>query len=235
MNMMRNKCGIRILSVAALLIALSACTRDCLEDGIYGYLGVSITSFVDMEDLTKSSLPESDYPTYNISLYKGSEQIWKTTYDNFLSDVRYNRVQAGVYTVEVESCTESQAEIGNGRMRMMGKSPVEVRAGRRSEVDIQCEMANARVTLAIAPEFAAEIVNTGASVTDGSRKIAVESIDTQHLLERAFYYNVDDNGKKELVFTVTTGITSIDKVKTFEIPVTVVGGEWNKITLKNKQ
>ena len=94
-------------------------------------------------------------------------------------------------------------------------------------------MANARVTLAIDPTFAADLSNTGASVTDGKRKISLEIVDTEHVLEIAVYYNVGADGTKNLVFTVTAGIISIDKVKAFEVPVCAEGGKWNKVTLKN--
>ena len=94
-------------------------------------------------------------------------------------------------------------------------------------------MANARVTLAIDPVFASDLANTGASVTDGKRKISLDVVDTDHLLERSVYYNVGADGTKNLVFTVTAGIISLDKVKAFDVPVRVEGGKWNKVTLKN--
>ena len=226
----RNKIAIFI---AGLLVCIfGSCTKEAVAE--YGYISVSVSTDVEIEDAaTKSEqLPESSYSEYNIALYNGETLVWKTKYDVFLSDVQYNRIPAGTYTLEVENCTEDDAEIGNGRMRLFGSEQITVVAGRTSHADILCQMANARVTLAIDQDFASDLSNTGASVTDGKRKISLETVDTDHVLERAVYYNVGADGTKNLVFTVTTGIISIDKVKTFEVPVSVEGGKWNKVTLK---
>ena len=231
---MRTKGNKLTIFIAALLVCvLGSCTREIVAE--YGYVSVSVSTDVHIEDAaTKSEqLPEASYPEYNIALYKEGEQLWKTKYDVFLSDVQFNRIPAGTYTIEVESCTEAEAEAGNGRMRLLGSEQITVVAGRTAQADILCQMANARVTLAIDPVFAAELSNTGASVTDGKRKISLEVVDTDHVLDRAVYYNVGTDGTKDLLFTVTTGIISLDKVKAFDVPVCAEGGKWNKVTLKN--
>ena len=231
---MRTKGNELIIFIAALLVCvLGSCSRETVEE--YGYISVSVSTDIQIEDAaTKAEqLPEASYPEYNISLYKNGVQLWKTTYDVFLSDVQYNRIPAGTYTIEVESCTETEAEVGNGIMRLLGSEQITVIAGRTAQADVVCQMANARVTLAIDPTFAADLSNTGASVTDGKRKLSLEVVDTDHVLERAVYYNVGDDETKNLVFTVTAGIISLDKVKAFDVPVRVEGGKWNKVTLKN--
>ena len=233
MRMRTNGYILATFMTGLLVCIFGSCTKEVVAE--YGYISVSVSRDVEIEDAaTKSEeLPESSYSEYNIALYKDGEQLWKTKYDVFLSDVQYNRIPAGTYTLEVESCTEADAEIGNGRMRLLGSEQITVVAGRTAQADILCQMANARVTLAIDPTFAADLSNTGASVTNGKRKISLEIVDTEHVLERAVYYNVGADGTKNLVFTVTAGIISIDKVKAFEVPVCAEGGKWNKVTLKN--
>ena len=233
---MRQRSNKLYIFMALLLACVSgACTKESVTG--YGYISLSVATYIDVDDaVTKSEpLPESSYSEYNISLYKDGVMLWKVSYADFLAYVQYNRVVAGSYVLEVESCTETDAEVGNGKMRLVGSEAFDVIAGRTADVDILCQMANARVTLAIDPAFAPDLANTGASVTDGRRKISLEIVNTEHALERAVYYNVGSDGMKNLVFTVTTGVISIDKVKTFEVPVHAEGGKWNKVTLKNKE
>lgn len=232
--LMRIKRNIKAIFMTGLLVCIfGSCTKEAVAE--YGHISVSVSTDLEIEDAaTKSEqLPESSFSEYNIALYNGEEQLWKTKYDIFLSDVQYNRVPAGIYTLEVESCTEEEAETGNGKMRLFGSQQITVVAGRTADADILCQMVNARVTLAIDQDFASDLLNTGASVTDGKRKLSLEVVDTDHVLERAVYYNVGDDETKNLVFTVTAGIISLDKVKAFDVPVRVEGGKWNKVTLKN--
>lgn len=232
--MRQNNYRILIFISSLLICVFGSCTKEGVSE--YGYLSVSVATEVDFDEAaTKAEpLPELSYPEYNIALYKDGEQLWKTKYDDFLADIQYNRIEAGTYVVEVENCTESEAEIENGRMRLVGVQQVTVTAGRTAQADVLCQMANARITLAIDPVFAADLVNAGASVTDGKRKISLDVVDTEHILERSVYYNVDATGTKDLIFTVTAGILSIDKVKTFDVPVRAEGGKWNKVTLNRE-
>lgn len=222
-----------------LLIAVSvSCVRQSETDEQYGFIGLRLEVDAHVEEVTKAhDLQESDYSEYNVSLYKDGMQLWKTTYDEFVSDVSYNRVEAGNYYLEIESCTEEEAEVGNGILRYCGGAPVTVVAGRTSDAPVLCKMANARVTLALDPSFAAEIVDSkaGASVTDGRRKISLETVDVQHLPERSVYFNVGEDNTLTVTFTVTMGIVATQELKSFELSVDLEGGQWNKITLVKKQ
>ena len=233
---MRIKTRIFVAALVAAICSVSCGRVEPDHDG-YGFLSLSLDIDTDIEDLTRATtVDQADYSAYNVALYRGETQLWKTTYDRFVSDVAFNRIPAGEYVIEVESCTAEDADNGAGKMRMYGSESVTVEAGKTSDASVSCTMANARVTLAMSPEFASAIVegSIGASVTDGVRKIAISGIDQQHLLERAVYFNVDLPSGKTVTFTVTAGIAENQKLKTFELPVTLKPGVWNKVTLNQK-
>lgn len=216
------------------LMSVFACTEFGYED-VYGSFELNVSVDMQVEDAVRSSVMEQeDYSDYNVTLYKDGEMLWKTTYDVLIADKSYNRVPAGVYTIEVESCTESEAEHGNGKMRLMGQKEFSVDAGRTSSPSVLCKMVNARITLAYDGSFSLLFEYPGASVTDGKRKLVVPDITGEHSLDKAFYYNVSPEGVLDIVFTVTAGFITTQEIFSYDVPCTVRGGIWNKVDLKLK-
>lgn len=224
----------RSILILLSLVSFLACTKIGQDDG-YGMFELDLSVDMQIDEAVRSTaLDQADFSDYNVSLYREGQMLWKTTYDVLMTDKSYNRVPAGNYTIEVESCTEAEAETGYGRMRLVGSEEFSVVAGRTSSPSVLCEMANARVTLAYDDTFISYFEFPGASVTNGVRKLAVPELTGEHSLEKAFYYNVSSEGSMDIVFTVTAGVITTQEIFSYEVACEVKGGRWNKIDLKLK-
>ncbi len=136
-----------------LAIALTAlsCNRIEPETVQYGEISVALGE-PDVEVVTKAATPldknSEEAKKYLVTIYEKStgEDRFSSSYYDFEKAVL---PLGSTYYVVAETCTETEAEIGNGQMRVTGTSAdVELNAGNMSvEVPISCTLVNGKISV----------------------------------------------------------------------------------------
>ena len=234
-----------LTSLAVIFLTLASCTKEDRAEG-YGCLDVSLRTDVAIEDATKApeQLPESDYADFTIMLYDASDvKVWETSFDAFAANRdNIQRIPAGTYTVYVENCTAEEAEEGIGRPRIAGSQEFVITAGRTTTATVACTVINAKITLAYDDDTvttdheneskARVLYPAGLSISDseGSRKISL-TLSASHDEVNAIYYNVGDDGKVSLTYTLVAGVYADNSIMRYDVPFTAEQGKWNKVTM----
>lgn len=242
---MKMKIDICRLTAVFMVLSLISCTKEATGDG-FGYLDLSLLADVSIEDVTRTpeTLPEADYQDYVVMLYSDDGNLlWEGTYEAFAANQdNVQRVPAGTYTVYVESCTAEEAEEGMGKPRLAGSQEFVITAGRTTTATVACTVINAKITLAYDDDTvttdheneskARVLYPAGLSISDseGSRKISL-TLSASHDEVNAIYYNVGDDGKVSLTYTLVAGVYADNSIMRYDVSFTAVKGKWNKVTM----
>lgn len=141
----------KILFATAMAIMIVACNSVRVDSPVrYGEISVAIAGEPDVEVVTKAPEtldPESDEAgKYIVRIFNSSGAMqYEAGYDVFEAQ----RLPLGTYYVTAENCTEAQAEAGNGRMRLYGRSQnVTLSPEQLSQTaTVGCTVANAKVSV----------------------------------------------------------------------------------------
>ena len=135
--------------MATLLLAV-ACQTEKIDPSMdYGTLDVTLSGEPSVEVEVKSQqLSASEAASYNISIFDKNDV-------NKYGPVKYSAFEAqvlpmGTYYVTAESCTEAEAENGNGKKRLAGKSAdITLTPSAISQTaNVECAVTNALVSVA---------------------------------------------------------------------------------------
>lgn len=194
---------------AALLAA--SCNSAMIEDPVqYGTLSVSLAGEPEVDVVTKGTeLSATEAADYDVAVCSDS---WC---ENTVSGpVKYSSLaegfvlQEGTYYVWAQSCSEKAAEVGNGCMRLEGtSSAVEVKAGITARAELECKVANAKVTVAFDSSVAENFENgfltvTLTQVTSDPNRILTA---TDYGKENVFWFNAGSIVNYAISGTTKTG------------------------------
>lgn len=155
--------------ISAVLLAVS-CNNAMIEDPIqYGTLSVSLAGEPGVEVVTRGTELSADKAkNYDLAVYDNPDCSGTPV----SGPVKYSEVNGGfilpedTYYVWAQSCSPGVAETGNGCMRLVGKSnAVEVKTDITNSAVVECEVANARVTVAFDSSVAENFENESLTVT----------------------------------------------------------------------
>lgn len=138
--------------IAAALTAVS-CNEIRIDGPIgYGELVLALTGDPAVDVITKAELTPDQAAGYNVWVCDESGNLFGDKV-KFSSSIT---VPAGTYRVWAESCTEEEAENGQGCVRYLGNSgetAVNVTAGGSTGVTVECSVANALVEVIFDPSI----------------------------------------------------------------------------------
>ncbi len=205
-------------SYAFFLSLLSVSCTSPTEDVhvLYGQLSVSLAQ-PEVQVVTRAAetLPVDDATAkdYVVSLYNAVGELKHSdTYDKFGNQ----KLPFGTYYVTAQNCTEAEAEEGNGRMRLYGRSAdVELtQENLIQEVSIECDVQNAKFTVAFSEEAANNLddLQVVLSRTSPARTITVSKADG----ETECWFNPG-----EVVYTITGSFRGKQLTKTGNVTLDV--------------
>ncbi len=159
----------------------------------YGEISVAIAGDPEMEVVTKAGTvvdPSSDEAAnYIVRVYNqaGEQQGEETGYKDFGT----RQFELGTYYLTAEDCTEAQAEEGNGRMRLSGRSDdIALSYQNLSQtVEISCTVANAKVSVQFDESVQGRFSDLKAVLTGGTtsgRTLTVNQTDADVITETWF-------------------------------------------------
>lgn len=163
----------------AVLVLAVACQTEKIESAPeYGTLDVAICAESSFDVVVKSptQLNPTDAASYNISIFDGSDakKYGPVEYSAFEARV----LPMGTYYVTAENYTLEEAESGNGKMRLAGRSEdIVLSASAISQTaTVACEVANARVNVAYDSSVSGKFTGLKVELSGGStagRKLTV--------------------------------------------------------------
>lgn len=127
-----------------------ACVAEHDEPLRYGELSVSLSGEPEVEVLTRTPVALDPTATeaagYMVRIYNSSDvELYRSSY----ADFEAQRLPLGTYYVTAENCTVDEAEEGNGKMRLYGRSN-DVSLSLETLVqtaEVNCTVANAKVSV----------------------------------------------------------------------------------------
>lgn len=140
-NIYMNRLSTCLIAFTCLL---TACNTVIIEQPLqYGTISVALEDEPSLDVQTKAEPVADDF---TVRFFDSSDTLKETgEYVNGLSVY----LPFGIYYVTAENCTESEAEVGLGKMRLSGKSnPVNLSVDNIDPVvNLECTVANAKVTV----------------------------------------------------------------------------------------
>jgi len=125
-----------------------ACSAGLEEPLHYGELSVSLSGEPEVEVLSRASVALDPAATeaagYMVYIYNSSdEEQYRSSYAGFEAQ----RLPLGTYYVTAENCTLADAESGNGKMRLYGRSnDITLSLDNLAQTaEVNCTVANAKV------------------------------------------------------------------------------------------
>ncbi len=167
-------------NIVPLALFAASCSSPSEEMHIqYGRLSVSLAQ-PDVQVVTR--VPEELSPTdptasgYIVRLYnEGGVPQYEAAYNEFGTQL----VPFGTYYITAENCSETEAEIGKGCMRLFGRSAnVEVSSESFEQiVSVECTVQNAKFTVAFSELAASKLESLKVVLSQGTRNVTVNSAD----------------------------------------------------------
>lgn len=135
--------------MATLFLAVACQTEKMDPSTGYGTLDIALSGDSSIDVVVKSQqLTPSEAAAYNVSVFDDNDvcKYGPVKYSAFEAQV----LPMGTYYVTAESCTESEAESGRGKMRLAGKSAdITLSPSAISQIArVECSVTNAKVTVA---------------------------------------------------------------------------------------
>lgn len=246
----------KIIIFAAALAAMTACNKSVFETAApsegFGYINLGISADAEMV-VTKTATTPADINTYNVRLLdNNSSPVWKTEngantdgwmeYSEAIAqeNAALWKVAAGTYTVEVENLTVTEAYANtdssnpNGKLRLAGSSDVfTVVAGKTTQCDVKCKVANAKVTFITDAKFNIAFENPRVSVSQtiggATRTVDMGKPGSAHDAEgitAAFF----EAGQNAATWTLTATLKGESGENTYSNAITLTAGKWSQVT-----
>ena len=137
--------------MTVMLLAAVACQTEKIDSAPeYGILDIALSGepSIGVEVKSQKTLTDAEAADYTINIYDaaaGDEPVYTAKHKDFKAQV----LPLGTYCVTAESCTEEEAEVNGGKMRVVGKSnDIELSLDAISQTaQVNCEIANAKVAI----------------------------------------------------------------------------------------
>ena len=180
------------LYILTILLAASACNKAVMSPQQMGVVTLSLAS--DAEVVTGTKADDTiDYDSFLVNIegetLKGDVFTLEQTYGQMPQQML---VPFGSYVFSAESCTADVAETANGGfgcVRYAGKtSAIDIMSSDPVGVEIECTMANAKVTLVFDDSFLEDFSGCKAEIALGDR--TVELPDASIAASKVSYFNV---------------------------------------------
>ncbi len=200
----------RFYIYAIMLLAVASCSQKMSGPELYGSLDLRLSSEVEAEVSTKAE-EASTFALYNIRL-TGT----KTGNDPYTASVVYGEIEEplvlpyGLYSIEAESCTETQAHEGYGCVRFYGKTDgiqIKTPAENPTPVSVECHMANSKISVSFDPGFLSDFEQVRAELVMGERIITITSDQAASVMA---YFNVGQTGS-EIIYSVYGTIDDVER------------------------
>ena len=210
---MKNK----ILSAAALAFIAVACNQKTGQPLQYGELSVSLSGEPEVEVIAKSAQtltqesPEAENYTVRIFDSSGSKQ-YEAKYNVFQT----RTLPLGTYYVTAENCSQTEAENGNGRMRLYGRSEdITLSSDALSKTaTVNCEVVNGKVTVVYDSSVSGRFTGLKVELTSGERTLTVNETATE--VETETWFN-----PATVSYTISGTFNATDKPVSIAKQVTV--------------
>lgn len=220
----------RLFTYISLVVLAVSCTQKMSGPQEFGAMDLRVSSDVEVDVSTKSD-DKGRYDAYNISLYG-----IRTGNDPYSASVVYGQIAGpltlpyGLYSVEAESCTESQAHEGFGCVRFYGKTEgVQVKrpADNPTPVSVECRMANSRISVSFDEGFVADFESVSVDLSMGERLLTITPDNSSTALA---YFNVSAEGS--VISYAVKG--SIDGVgRTYSSSILLMPAKHARLTFKS--
>lgn len=177
----------KVIFIAAALCALAACNKEVIVSPSteVGYLSFGLSAD-DVIVETKTEAAELD--AFHI---KYSDVT--TTYGQLKNSVI--PINIGDYIVEAYNYTETEAETGNGYLRLYDSETVTVSANQTATADLQCTPYSSEVTLTYSSAFSTKYPNPVFTLTKGGRTLNLNTTDK-------YYFNNTPNGTVSVTYSL---------------------------------
>lgn len=196
----------KLIGTALIAMAAVACNTKIDTPEVYGELSVSLSGEPVVEVVSKAA--ETLDPTdpeatnYTVSIYDSKNAL---RYQSPYSTFEAQKLVLGTYYVSAENCTDVQAEEGNGRMRLYGRSAdVTLTADALvQEAEVSCVVANAKVSVQFDESVQGRFSELQVSLTGGTKRT------TPVIIEQTAIGTVTEAwfNPSELTYTITGTFT----------------------------
>ena len=215
----------------AMTIMAVACTQKADEPLQYGELSVALSGEPTVEVVTKApqTLEQTaeEASAYVVRIFDSSNDSMKyeETYDAFETQ----RLPLGTYYVTAENCTETQAEEGNGKMRLYGCSE-EVTIAPETLTPtaiVNCVVTNAKVSVEFDESGAGRFAGLQVTLAGGTtpdRSLTIAQTEAGVITETWF-------NPSSLTYTISGTFTGSGMTKPVEIVKTITLEAKNNIKL----
>lgn len=218
--------------IGAAFIALTAvaCNTKIETPEVYGELSVSLAGEPVVEVISKAveTLEQTDpeAENYMVRIYDSADaEMYESVYSAFETQ----RLALGTYYVTAENCTESEAEEGNGKMRLYGRSEdVTLTADQLVKTaTVNCTVSNAKVSVQFDESVQGRFSALQVSLSGGtSRTSAITIAQTAAGVVTETWFNPSD-----LAYTITGTFTGSGMNKPVNVSRTIPLQARNNIIL----
>lgn len=215
----------------AMTIMAVACTQKADEPLQYGELSVALSGEPTVEVVTKApqtleqTAPEA--ASYVVRIFDSSDDSKK--YEETYAEFETQRLPLGTYYVTAENCTETQAEEGNGKMRLYGLSE-EVTIAPETltpTATVNCVVTNAKVSVQFDESVAGRFSGLQVTLAGGTtpdRSLTIAQTEAGVITETWF-------NPSSLTYTISGTFTGSGMNKPVEIVKTITLEAKNNIKL----
>ena len=211
------------------LFSFAACTNEespLLSEGT-GEIRFSVVDTTEIEITTRASY-YFDVNKFNVSLSRGSEQIFSNKKYGDLVGKTFTYSASPDYVLTAESCTEAEAESANqgwGQARASGKESFAIVKDESKTVTVNCGVVNSSVSV----KFSDYI--TSMFTTYSIELHATDATSRTFTFDKSNYtFNVGESGRK-VAYTVSlpsfkdpyTGALTLEPSKSYNLSVKVEG------------
>ena len=221
----------KTIIIAAALVAMTACNKNLIEvssvDG-FGYINLGVSADTELVVTKAETLDAAASADYTITL-TGSQKNWTKKFSEIADDDK--KMPAGTYTMTAQNISDDAAVAGNGAMLLIGENNnVVVEAGKATDVEITCAIANSKVTVNFDPEFTNVFDIEAEPVVLDPLGRAVAMTPGDHAAEgtEAAWFNDGTT----VNWTLSVVVESTSQPKTYNGSFAVTAGTWNQLTFK---
>jgi hypothetical protein len=219
------------LYILTILLAASACNKVVMAPQQMGTVALSLASDVEAVVGTKAD-NTVDYDSFLVKISGetlignryGQEYVYSEIPDEML-------IPFGSYFFSAESCTPAQAETSNegfGCVRYAGTTQkTDIMSTETMGIEIECSMANAKVTLVFDDSFLEDFTDPKAELKVDDREI--ELPDAATAAAKVSYFNVDSENL--LSYTIYGKING--RELSYTNSMSLAAAKWAKIVIKS--
>lgn len=225
------------------LFSFAACTNEespLLSDGM-GEIRFSVVDTTEVEITTRASY-YFDVNKFNVSLSRGSEQIFSNKKYGDLAGKTFTYSASPDYVLTAESCTEAEAESANqgwGQARVSGKESFAIVKDESKTVTVNCGVVNSSVSVKFSDYITSMFTTYSIELyaTDATSRTFM--FDKSNYTFKTAYFNVGESGRK-VAYTISlpslenpyTGELTLEPSKSYNLSVKVEGeGTNTNVTL----